>query len=111
MDTKYIDGVIVRVRKMYTARDIHNADQAAAELAELKEENEKNRLGMAIHYGVEIATLQAALDEARKIIEEDAAMLISLQNAGHSGDATKVLTAFHHSKHWLLAYNPKAGAE
>jgi hypothetical protein len=50
-----------------------------------------------------------ATDSAREIIEEDASILISLQNAGHSGDATKVLTAFHHSKQWLLHTSPKDG--
>jgi hypothetical protein len=55
----------------------------------------------------EVQEKEMVIDEMRQALQETVSMLISLQNAGHSGDADKVLRIFHRAKYVLNKY-PKA---
>ena len=69
MNTKSLDLILEKVQ-LFDPNLGLLFDQAAAELAELKEENEKNRLGTEIHYWVKITRLRAELDKANKVITD-----------------------------------------
>ena len=72
--TKALEDLIANTRIWAGDTGLKNAlkiaGQAAAELAELKEENEKNRLGTEMHYWVKITRLRAELDKANKVITD-----------------------------------------